>query len=99
MRNALFLVLIVFLLGFVLTGCGPAQEPAAPDEPAVALIENRCSTCHGLDQIYTERNPEEWPGIVETMLEKSPGLLDDSEFELVVEYLQEYYAKTATPGY
>lgn len=60
---------------------------------AEALIEARCESCHGLDQVYVEREENEWPDIVSSMIEKSEGLLDDEEYEIVVEYLQDNYSQ------
>lgn len=105
MKKRLLIGLVLALLVFALLGCAPAEEPAEPandeadepevendvDDPAVSLIEARCSDCHDLGRVYQERETEEWPAIVESMVDRAPGLLDDEEFNLVVEYLQENY--------
>lgn len=102
-------MLFLALLALLLTGCGgraPAQPPAQPpvqngsepvEEPtpekAVALIETLCIRCHNLNRVYQERDKELWPDIVTRMVNKSPGLLTNEEYSLVVEYLQENYGK------
>ncbi len=94
---------MALLLIFVFAGCepdGPYEEPEEEEHEEVeegeplsgeALIEDRCTRCHGLDRVYVERREGSWRGIVESMVDKSPGLLDDEEFDAVVEYLQENY--------
>jgi len=92
-------LLILTTFTILTTGCGrsaPAQPPAqngpSPDV-AAALVEGRCARCHTLDKVYRERNAQLWPGIVTRMVNMSPGLLTDDEYNLVVEYLQENYGK------
>lgn len=60
---------------------------------AQLLIETRCISCHTLDRVYIERPTGQWPNIVSRMVSKSPGLLDEAEFEVVVEYLQKNYGR------
>ena len=105
MKKLFIITLALTLMAFGLIGCSPAEEPAEPDEdealemeadngeeyPAVTVIEDRCSSCHDLGRVYRETETKRWPAIVERMVDKSPGLLDDEEFDLVVEYLQENY--------
>lgn len=54
------------------------------------LVENRCSQCHTLDRLASKpRGDSEWRNQAERMLDKSPDLLTEEEYELVVSYLQE----------
>ena len=103
-KVSMLLCLSIFLLLiFIFAGCAPddSKEEAEVEEyeeteeeeplPAEALIEDRCTQCHGLDRVHVEKSKEEWPEIVERMVDQSPGLLDDEEFDVVVDYLQENY--------
>lgn len=107
MKKVVFLALVLLIsLSLIIAGCGPEEEPGEKepekeeaveevDEMAMGeeLIQDRCAECHGLDQVYTEKAEDEWPGIVDHMIEKSEGLLDDEEYDIVVDYLQENYSK------
>ncbi|EEG78088.1 c-type cytochrome [Dethiobacter alkaliphilus] len=68
---------------------GDNNNEVLPALTGAELVEERCSQCHGLDQVYRERG--NWPATVDRMVDKRPGLLDDDEYDLVVEYLEENY--------
>ncbi|MBS4030136.1 MAG: hypothetical protein KGZ63_01750 [Clostridiales bacterium] len=99
MLKRLGFLLLLLLFVFIVSGCGskPAQpvDPPGQEEPVLAeaelLINSRCSQCHGVNQVYRMKRKDAWPGIVDRMMSKSSGLLDDQEYELVVEFLQENY--------
>lgn len=107
MLKRLGFLLLLTLLIFTIVGCGsqptqpkepadpPAQEEPVGEEPAFSeaelLINARCSQCHGTEQIYRTRKKDAWPGIVQRMMSKASGMLDDQEYELVVEFLQDNY--------
>jgi mono/diheme cytochrome c family protein len=103
-KKFVILLLLLTLVLAVAVGCGnggadspdPNDNEEPNDEPVLSaqeLVEQRCSTCHNLDRVLRERNEDQWPGIVTTMVNKSPGLLDDEEYDLVVEFLQENYSR------
>lgn len=102
----MFLLVLAALL--LVAGCNSGSQPTEPpaqngpgaEEPAEqvsanaeALVEDRCARCHNLDRVYRERDAELWPDIVTDMVKKSPGLLTDEEYGIVVEFLQKNYAK------
>lgn len=102
MSKRLGLILLLALFVLIISGCGsqPAQpmdpgNPPGQEEPvfseAELLINAKCSQCHGVNQVYRMRKKDAWPGIVERMMSKSPDLLDDEEYERIVEFLQENY--------
>ncbi len=93
---------LVLLLGSLFTACGGAreetaapptqQETGAPE--GKALVEERCTKCHGLERVRQYRKREaEWRATVERMVEKGAEL-DQAEQELVIKYLKETYTTT-----
>lgn len=106
MRKYCFVSLLLFL-SVTAAGCAARRETPAPPPPAVtepargeqqpspgaALVEERCSRCHDLNRVYRTREKAAWAGIVNRMLQMSPGLLDNEEQGLVIEFLQENYGK------
>jgi mono/diheme cytochrome c family protein len=106
-RKLIILLLLLSLVAVFAIGCGatePTQPPANNDNEendpgngialdGAALVEDRCAGCHNLDRVYREYDKERWPDIVSIMVQKQPGLLDDQEYERVVDYLQENYGK------
>ncbi|MDW7683419.1 MAG: cytochrome c [Bacillota bacterium] len=104
-KKWLVLLLLLALVLVLAAGCGngdtqppdqnePGEEPNNEPLTAEALIEARCSSCHIVDRVYSrDRDKDSWPEIVTRMVSKSPGLLSDEEYEIVVNYLQENYSK------
>lgn len=106
-RKWLTLLLLLFLVMVLASGCSKNQEGAPQqgnnqeepnEEPILTgkeLVDTRCVGCHNLDdRVYgRKRNQDSWPGIVDRMVKKSPGLLNDQETQQVVEFLQENYSK------
>jgi gluconolactonase len=79
----------------------PASKPAssAPTAPpaqtasidAAALIQQRCTACHGIQQVTTvHKTPEAWAETVVNMINKGADLSPDEE-AAVVRYLAEHY--------
>lgn len=68
----------------------PAEE-GYDAEAAAALVEERCTDCHGLSTVtnasYTE---EEWASTVARMIGLGADL-NDQEAELVIQYLADNY--------
>ena len=97
------MMLLVVLLGWLLAACGAAEETAVPTTeqeeaaPAVlegkALVEERCTQCHDLGRVeQASKTEEEWKANVERMVGKG-AQLDETEQELVIQYLAEMYPK------
>jgi mono/diheme cytochrome c family protein len=89
------LVMVVFILAAV--SCGPAATPAPTATPTQdiakgkALVESRCSTCHGLAQVQAKRlDPVGWQALVQRMVNNGAQLTPDQQ-QLVVEYLSQTY--------
>jgi cytochrome c2 len=100
MKNKCIIILIVVVIIMTFSGCGgsknvqPPAEPPAQEEPlsdGQLLVESRCASCHNLQQVYRSRAKDAWPGIVDRMIGKSPGLLNNDERNQVMDFLQENY--------
>lgn len=59
----------------------------AGEDPAVALIETKCSMCHSTDRVWAaKKSSEEWVTTIDRM--KTNGLVvTDAEYDQIVEYL------------
>jgi len=74
----------------------PTEEPTPTEEPEAALdgkalLEERCTACHGLDKIEGKAKDEAgWRQTVERMVSKG-AKLDADEQEAVIKYLVETY--------
>jgi cytochrome c5 len=88
---------LVVQLSTLLAACGGEQQqnegqgaPKALD--GKALVEERCTQCHGLDRVTgASKTEEEWKTTVERMVGKGADL-DAQEQEAVIEYLSATYA-------
>jgi hypothetical protein len=69
---------------------GPGDDPLLD---GATLVAQRCARCHNLERVEREYETDEWPAIVTRMEQKSPGLLSEQEYDVVVEYLQENFGK------
>jgi major membrane immunogen (membrane-anchored lipoprotein) len=79
----------VFLLG-ACSGGDQTPEPESPD--GKALLEARCTQCHGLSKITNkQKTQEQWQQTVTQMVEKGAQLNADEQATLVA-YLAETYA-------
>ena len=88
-------VVLLLVLGLVLAACGGAEEPAsdAGDETldGKALVEERCTLCHGLETVTgAKKSPDGWASNVERMIGKG-AKLNAAEKGAVIEYLAEAY--------
>ena len=67
----------------------PTEPPAAGD--GAALLEERCTVCHGLDRTTAARKTrEQWEQTVVRMVNKG-ALLNEEELEILIAYLAETY--------
>jgi cytochrome c5 len=78
------------VLGLVLAACGAADEPPA-DLDGKALVEERCTQCHGLQNVTgAKKSRDGWQSNVERMIGKG-AQLNDAEKAAVIDYLAEAY--------
>ena len=81
-------VALVLLAGLAL-GCGPKSEPASGSASgeasgAKALVEKKCSTCHGLSAFASTRgDAAKWTTIVDTMVGKGLKVTDQEKTEII----------------
>jgi cytochrome c5 len=72
----------------------PQEEPPTEPSPAgdgAALLEERCTVCHGLDRTTSARKTrEEWEQTVVRMVGKGAEL-NEEEQEILIAYLAETY--------
>jgi cytochrome c5 len=72
----------------------PQEEPPTEPSPAgdgAALLEERCTVCHGLDRTTSARKTrEEWEQTVVRMVSKGAEL-NEEEQEILIAYLTETY--------
>lgn len=95
-------VFVLVVVGVALAGCAselaePTQAENAPVPEVVAgadgatLLQDRCSTCHGLDRIASERNSAgAWERVVTEMIGKGAQLTSEEQ-AILVEYLAANY--------
>ena len=98
----LALALVLLLSAGLLLACGgseatdtsQAEEPeAAPEEKAdgQVLLEERCTSCHGLDRTTSAtKTREEWEKTVTRMVQKGAEL-NEQEMSILVDYLAQTY--------
>src|SRR5438046_2560229 len=91
-RCALWLV----FTGLLAAAAMAAQQATVSDDKAKALLESKCTSCHGLDQVETaaKRDKAGWKAVVDSMRSKGADLKDD-EATTVVDYLAKTYGADA----
>ena len=94
MKKRFILFTLVVLVFLILTACGGKQtsgETATPSIDAAALVETRCTACHGMAEIERQAlDVQGWTGIVDRMI-GAGAVLNAAEKEAVVSYLAEKY--------
>lgn len=93
----LVFVLIIGLL-LILSACSPSAAPASSgstnqvsSSDGKALVESRCTVCHGMDRISSATKTEsEWTQTVDRMIGHG-AVLNDSEKAAVIAYLAATY--------
>jgi mono/diheme cytochrome c family protein len=69
----------------------PAEQ-SAQTEPGLSLISNRCTGCHGIDQIFLQhKSPEDWKATVQTMIDRGTDV-SEAEQEIITQYLIDNYS-------
>ena len=90
-RAVLGTTVLIVLLGLVLAACGSAEEPRSGERDGKALVEERCTICHGLETVTgATKSLDGWTSTVERMIGKG-AQLNDVEKAAVIEYLSEAY--------
>jgi cytochrome c5 len=68
------------------------QSSSSDDEKGKALVESKCTLCHGLDEVRVANlDKPGWKELVESMRTKGADLKDD-EVTLIVDYLVKTYS-------
>ncbi|MDI6800360.1 MAG: hypothetical protein QMD53_06870 [Actinomycetota bacterium] len=83
----------MFSSAFIASCAGQDGTVTPPPSPmgGQALVQERCTICHGLGQItQAKKSKEEWQATVEHMVEKG-AILSSAEQEEVVQYLSGTY--------
>jgi len=83
------LTLVIFIVGCA-NGTNGEDASGPADEDAPTLIARSCTGCHGDSQIYTNRDRDEWPDIVNKMAVNT--FLNQEEIETIILYLQDNYS-------
>jgi competence ComEA-like helix-hairpin-helix protein len=72
-----------------------AQAQDLPDGKGKDLVEDRCSSCHGLDLLLAEHDTkQQWSGIVNDMVSRGASGTAD-ELETIVDYLAKNFGPEA----
>jgi hypothetical protein len=86
---ALGLVLVSLLLAC--TAPAADTEVEAEGEQAVALLEDRCTGCHGLERTTSSvKSQAEWEDTVDRMVEKGANLSEEEQ-AILISYLSTEY--------
>jgi uncharacterized membrane protein len=83
--TALFVILAVG----VLAACTQTatEAPTADKSEAEILIDERCSTCHSANKVYSENlSQEEWSVVFDNMIAKGADV-NDTEKALMIDWL------------
>src|SRR5215467_14778153 len=90
MRAALW---FMFTLVLAVAALGAQQSKSTDDEKGKALVESKCTLCHGLDEVRVANlDRPGWKELVESMRTKGADLKDD-EVTLIVNYLVKTYSQ------
>ena len=86
------MILTLLILSTLVAACGAQQGGSSGSTlDGKALVEERCSVCHGLDRVTSaSKSRDEWQANVERMVEQGADL-NAEEQQAVVEYLAETY--------
>ena len=94
--QVIFLSLAVVLVLLIVAACAPAAAttaPAAGDGDGKALLQERCTVCHGLGMVTRDRfNAAGWKLVVDDMIGRGANL-SPSEETILIDYLTKTYGK------
>jgi hypothetical protein len=91
----MILFTIPLLSSFIAVSCKDAKKVknTPPTLDGQSLVQERCTTCHGLSRIIQARNTDKgWKATVKRMVSKG-AQLNATEQEEAVQYLAETYPK------
>ncbi|MBG0788061.1 MAG: cytochrome c [Anaerolineaceae bacterium] len=92
MKKTLILsILLLTLIVGLISACSNAATPvstespaAATEDPAKALIEERCSSCHNTNIIYNANYDESgWSDVIDQMIQKGADLSDEEKAQII----------------
>ena len=87
----IWVVLAVIVLVLMLAACSGGASSSEPKIDAKAVVEDRCTQCHGLDKVTSaQKTQEQWEMTVSNMVGKG-AKLSAEEQTAVVAYLAETY--------
>ena len=70
----------------------PAEQGARAEPAGLSLISDRCTGCHGIDQIFLQhKSAEDWKVTVQTMIDRGTDVTE-AEQEVITQYLIENYS-------
>ena len=86
-------VLAIIALG-ILVACGGVASPQPTQPPSgdgAALLEQRCTACHGLDRVTSaQKTAQEWEQTVTRMVGKGANLNEDEQATLIAHLAETY---------
>jgi len=105
-KTILLIVALLIAMSMLLAACGSkaestATQPSAPAQATVApattadgeaLLNDRCTKCHNLNRVKSEKNTaDEWNRVVSSMVSKGAKLTGEEQ-QVLVDYLAKTYA-------
>lgn len=97
----MLLVLSVFVVSCQAATSVPTQsvsltsesQGVSPANDGATLLQNRCTVCHNLDRVTSEKNSRaQWERIVNKMVKKG-AQLNDNEKTTLIDYLAQNYGQ------
>ena len=83
----------IFTVDVAAAAFGAQQSTSSDDEKGKALVESKCTLCHGLDEVRVANlDRPGWKELVESMRTKGADLKDD-EVTVIVNYLVKTYSQ------
>ncbi len=71
----------------------PAQQASAPD-PALKVIDDHCTACHGTYQIFEQRkSAKDWAETVQTMIDRGSDVTPEQQAQITAYLTKTYPAK------
>ena len=89
MRHKFLWVTVVIILAVgILAACTQYEDtPSADKSEAEILIDERCSTCHSANKVYSENlSQEEWSDVFDDMIAKGADV-SEAEKTIMIDWL------------
>src|SRR5215470_16039584 len=88
-KTFIWLAFILLVAGVL--GAQTQQSPPSEDDKGKALVQSKCTKCHGLEEVETAYlDKASWKETIEFMRTKGAELKDD-EVTVIVDYLVKTY--------